>query len=301
MRLALCIKDLDQFNQLADGTIATLDTQLVDRDICEVVENGWVQILPYVSFSHLDVESGNMNFIAYTRPSTGEGESRLQGKFSVGFGGHIDNVSEVYHTETVTNEDGETIYKLTLEDLKQTAICCAVRELEEEVGFNPFEVLQITDDHVNFGLERETDPDDVGKVHLCLSITVNLSLDRFTDFLVKAKANESEIQKLSGMSVDLGKFISSFNIPFALQTLNTQLDEMNAESWTKLVIVTTVGTVISYIQANFSLKDVVDGIVARKKAEADAIASVEEKGSFVPAELPAMVEDQTVVTDAVTV
>lgn len=274
MSKALCFKNLQDFNLLAEGKVPTIDFQMVDRSICEVADSGWIQMLPYVSFSYLDAEEGKLNFAAYRRPGSGEGESRLQGKFSVGFGGHIDLDEEVYHTDKVTTESGDEIYKLTLEDIKSTAITCVVRELKEELGFNPFEVLQINDSNVLFGLEREAEPDEVGSLHLCLSIKVNLDAERFTDLLTKATPNEAEIEDFRGMAVDIKSYITSFNIPMAANSLVGNLDEIGAESWTKLVILSTITVLVAFIQYNFNLKDVIDTI-GKKAEDAEQAARAE--------------------------
>ncbi len=86
MKQALCIPKMDVMESLLRGEIQTVNTKLVPRDVCEVVENGYEQLIPYVIFSTNDIQEGRMKFIQYQRPDTGEGEARLQGKTSVGFG-----------------------------------------------------------------------------------------------------------------------------------------------------------------------------------------------------------------------
>lgn len=291
MRKALCVKNLDSFNQLAEGKIETLEAQLVDRDICECVENGWFQLIPYVSFSHLDVEAGRLNVAAYRRPDTGEGEARLQGDLSVGFGGHIDNDLEVYHTDSYVNEEGQTVYKLTVENIKETAIVCAVRELKEELGFNPFEELQIGDDSVYYGLEREPVPDEVGTVHLCLSIKVNLTGDRFADFFAKAKPNEAEILDLRPISIDLGAMLKTFNMASETQKLVEGLDNLKAESWSKLVVLSTLATVAVFVRENFNMATVFNEVQKQREEQARLAAKEEADRQ---AAYPAVVTDTEV-------
>ena len=295
IRKALCVRDLEQFNLLADGKIEALQAQLVDRAVCECVENGWVQILPYVSFSHLDVEGGTLNFVSYRRPDQGDGEERLKGSLSVGFGGHIDNEDEVYHTEIVEGEDGEKIFMMSIEDIKQTAIVCAVRELKEELGFNPFEELEIGDDHVFFGLEREDEPDDVGKVHLCLSIKVNLTAERYRDFFVKAKPDETEVLDLRPITVDMNRYVSSFNVAVETKKVLEQFESLHTESWSRLVIISTIATLVLYLRENFRIKDVIDASMARQKQaqqEQEAKEEQEQKQAQ-----PELTTDPAVVTD----
>ena len=108
----------------------------------------FMQIIPYII-----VRKGN-KFVSYTRTPKG-GEARLQGKTSVGLGGHIDLADA--RLNPCTNQV----------DLQRTVEYALQRELEEEVpGINV--------DNVQFvGLLTDVS-DAVGKVHIGLVVACDL-------------------------------------------------------------------------------------------------------------------------------
>lgn len=266
-KVALCVKDLNDFNRASDGEIETIEMEFVDRDICEKVDGGYVQIIPYVCFSYLDQESGRLNLVSYRRPSTGEGEARLQGNTSFGFGGHIDTEDDLYFTSIEKREDGRVVYHMSVEDVKRTALQCAVRELTEELGFNPIEELEIPTETIRFSLEREQEPDEVGQVHLCVSVMVVLDQKRYADFFEKAKdANEEEIEGLASVAVDVGRFMGSFNVKEAMQHLTDQLEtELKLEKWSTMVVTFMLTQIVEFFQSNWDFPSVMALMLARRQ------------------------------------
>lgn len=82
-------------------------------------DDRFLQLLPYCLILH-----ANSGLVAgYHRPGKGEGESRLQGAFSIGFGGHIEI------------PDFRGSRKKTIGELLLRA---AEREIEEEVRIGPY-------------------------------------------------------------------------------------------------------------------------------------------------------------------
>lgn len=285
MKQALCLKDLNDFNRLSDGEIQTIDFQFVDRQICETPANGFFQLIPYVTFSYLDMPKGKLNYIIYRRPSKGEGEARLQGNTSLGFGGHIDSVEDLSFTESSTNEDGTVIYRMSLDDIKNTCMTCAKRELTEEVGFDPFLVLDITNENITFNLEREQEPDEVGQVHVCISMKVNLDEPRFAGFLEKAKAEETEIEELKTVAVDAGRFLASFNVEAAITHMNKQLEgELQMEKWSILVVNSMLTQLVDFMQINWDLKAVMDALIANMNEKATQAEDTEAQTNLLPIE-----------------
>lgn len=82
-------------------------------------DEGYRQLLPYLLVRQTG-KDGVRRFLAYQRASGG-GESRLTGKVSVGFGGHIDATSVVF------NALNSTI------NLRRTLVGSAARERDEEL------------------------------------------------------------------------------------------------------------------------------------------------------------------------
>lgn len=269
---ALCVKDINDFNRISDGEIETIDFEFVDREICEKVDGGFVQIIPYVTFSYLDSDNGRLNMVSYRRPSSGEGEERLQGNSSFGFGGHIDSVDDLYFTESVKQEEGGVIYRMTVDDIKRTAMTCARRELKEELGFDPIEELEIPVEAMRFGLEREQEPDEVGQVHLCISMMVSLDQKRFVDFFEKAKDhNDKEVEGLTSVAIDVGRFMASFNVKEATEHLIAQLEsELKLEKWSVLVITFMLAQLVEFFQVNWDFASVMKLMMERRQAQLTA-------------------------------
>lgn len=269
---ALCVKDINDFNRISDGEIETIDFEFVDREICEKVDGGFVQIIPYVTFSYLDSDNGRLNMVSYRRPSSGEGEERLQGNSSFGFGGHIDSVDDLYFTESVKQEEGGVIYRMTVDDIKRTAMTCARRELKEELGFDPIEELEIPVEAMRSGLEREQEPDEVGQVHLCISMMVSLDQKRFVDFFEKAKDhNDKEVEGLTSVAIDVGRFMASFNVKEATEHLIAQLEsELKLEKWSVLVITFMLAQLVEFFQVNWDFASVMKLMMERRQAQLTA-------------------------------
>jgi predicted NUDIX family phosphoesterase len=106
-----------------------------ERDEVET-DFSYKQLIPYVIFSNGD------NVFVYQRSSTSD-ESRLRKKYSIGIGGHIDDVDQ-----------GNSIL-----DIVHNAM---LREVEEEIGI-PTTINQYT----LFGFINDN-ADDVGRVHFGL-------------------------------------------------------------------------------------------------------------------------------------
>lgn len=83
------------------------------------------QFIPYVSIWGTD-----NTVLVYRRPGKGEGESRLQGQRSIGFGGHVDQPD--YAAQGLPTPDVRI-------DPVSHLHGAMVRELQEEAGAHPFE------------------------------------------------------------------------------------------------------------------------------------------------------------------
>lgn len=117
VKKALCVNQ-----NVGNMPMSHWPTFLVDRAVCdskESIDTSVLQLLPYVTlFRQGNVnegeQAGSLYVLAYERAS-GSGESRLIGKSSIGFGGHIDKEVEFSILNTVVEE--------------------ASRELNEELGY----------------------------------------------------------------------------------------------------------------------------------------------------------------------
>ena len=89
------------------------------------------QLIPYVVFRHTD-PAGNVTLFHYTRGS-GQGETRLRQKVSVGVGGHISSVNDVGETY----EEGmrrELAEEVAVDTQYQATVAGMINDDETEVG-----------------------------------------------------------------------------------------------------------------------------------------------------------------------
>ena len=108
------------------------------------------QLLPYVMVTDKN-ELGETRYAVYRRTKT-VGESRLVGKASIGFGGHVD----LADVETYPGYP-------SVVNLSETLDLASIRELEEEVDFSEGSYYS----REPFGLLVD-DSDEVGRCHLGL-------------------------------------------------------------------------------------------------------------------------------------
>lgn len=127
----------------------------------EWLENdpGHRQIIPYVMVRRTDAD-GTTRYLAYQRTSK-VGESRLAGKVSIGFGGHID-ISDVWMSAPSLP---------FIIDVEQTVLRAAYRECGEELKLStPMNLLA----HLEYGNAFIVRNDGVNAVHLGVVMFLNL-------------------------------------------------------------------------------------------------------------------------------
>lgn len=138
--------------------VGPAEISFVPRSECEK-DPRWLQIVPYTVVARPDHSGDGIlkwQILDYHRPNSG-GESRLYGKASIGFGGHINPI-----------DSGEW-YLSSSPSVMTYVINCASRELEEELGVDECSVQ---------GLGWLMDPTtDVGLVHVGAVVLVVLPKD----------------------------------------------------------------------------------------------------------------------------
>lgn len=133
-------QDLSEYLQSDPGKIASF----IDRDLVEEDEN-WLQIIPYITFI------SNESVLTYRRAGS---EKRLDGKVSIGIGGHVN-----------IDDDPDHPFLAFLQG--------AAREIKEEVGMDmPLDPLK---DRIAGLIYDPSNP--VGRVHLGVSIIIRVPED----------------------------------------------------------------------------------------------------------------------------
>lgn len=170
-KLALSVS----LEQLKSRPMEQWDTFLQDRAICDDVNNpdpSIVQIITYGLFIVNDAvassDPATTMFVTYDRPDTGD-ESRLHGKASIGFGGHIGR-------EVQTD-----LFTLIVEEY--------IREVQEELGY----VLPYRDASAAImGAVRQnrfifTPNDAAGSIHIGIVPVIAVSQEQYATFVPNPK------------------------------------------------------------------------------------------------------------------
>lgn len=276
MKKALCVNTYQDLAKLVNNELETVEAKLVDREICEKPENGLQQLIPYVVFYSLDAENGKLKFIQYLRPGQGEGEERLQGKTSIGFGGHIDQETEIVSSEIVLNDDGSTSYKMSLQNIMETAIKAGIREVKEELNIDLLQDIGdvISKNEIAFfhgNLEEE-----VNQVHTGISIPVKLTEEQFMKLKETAVFNEAEIEKLDILGINIDMIVEQMDIT---PTLNHVIEELvtkyNLEQWSTMMFNYLSRKEINDLMSEITYKDIV-ALSYAKQAQKMQQASQEE-------------------------
>lgn len=119
------------------------------------------QVLPYMLVRRPGASPAEDQFLVYQR-GKGTGESRLAGKVSIGFGGHIDANDVLF--------DGGSVL-----DLSGTVLAAAVRELEEELRVVGAARPVILSQALNYANIFLTHDEGVHRVHLGVVMFLDLA------------------------------------------------------------------------------------------------------------------------------
>lgn len=278
---ALCIRSREELKQLATGEVTEITAFMVPRSICENVsdERPYIQLIPYVNFTAMNPQDGQLYFLTYDRPETG-GEERLHRNKSVGFGGHIDDFTDVVGELLGDTEAYEGFsypaVKMDRRQLVRTMFNTAVREVKEEIGIDLTE-MGLTYENIHITLVRDDDPGDVEKVHECVSIPIDLTPQSLAELKKKLTADEREILNVDIVGIDLNEQHAHGEPAFeALGNLLKQ--EQNFERWSVLVIMERVKALMNFVRNYTTFRDVF------KAAELNFTRVLEEQRKAVEAE-----------------
>lgn len=174
----------------------------------------YLQIIPYVMVARADsvANTSDLKFLTYYRPVTG-GESRLHGKATIGYGGHIDLNDIVCDENSVIN-------------LKDTILTSMRREIFEELGIGSEDLGGVV-----MGYRAITDTGGgVSSVHLGIAFIVTLKseCEILPEALEIDYAGEYSAYDLAELS---GEEISN---PIVMENWSKLLvEEMNSDSTLK--------------------------------------------------------------------
>lgn len=268
-KFALCVNNPEDIQKAVAGELETIGFTMVDRAICELPENEYHQVIPYVVFYSVHPEEGRVEILQYLRASkTPEGEDvtekRLAGSSSVGFGGHIDNEDDIVFTSKSVNKKGEVTYELTVDQVVETVSKTGYREVDEELGYNVREVVpyEILPESLLFFKGKEQN--DVNKVHLAFGCLVGLEEDQFTLLKESAKPEPSEIEQLGILGINYGDILSSFNVNQEVAKITDELSNNNAlEDWSCVMVETITLGLCQRVSLSLDWKSILEAHVSR--------------------------------------
>ncbi len=283
MTKVLCVSKEDYSKQVEEsknGVATELHkVRFVERDICEKQENGWLQYVPYMTVYVNDSSSGKVAFLVYNRPDKGEGESRLKGKASIGFGGHVEEQDYLSFMNVGLEEEDkitsvpEGDIELTKHALTGIIAHCADRELKEEIGFSLTElVTDLTNepkiDLVVRQILDENDTSGVNEVHLCCSSLLEVSPTVFHSVLTKNEEDNPEVEKLSYTEINYSAILQRFNVEKDVTQASAEIaSELNMELWSKTSLISLLYTRMGEIVSKISYSDLFIAYVNALAAE----------------------------------
>ena len=309
MKRALCVNSMEDIGALIRGEAETIDSCLVTRDICEDPNNKFLQIIPYVVFYTQRHAEGKLLFAHYKRAAKGT-EERLQSKSSIGFGGHIDVLEEIKCVTSYVAEDTTTHFTMSRQDLIDTCLAAAKREVTEELGGDILAAIgtQLDFNEAAFFMGDQREP--VNQVHVGLGLPVRLTNEQFDKFFAEAKITPEEIEALAPMTVNIRHVVEEMDVSATYAKIAQQLVQQHGfEDWSVRILDYIIRKEIFLILRNIGYDDLYRIAVAKDQAQqaelaaqqqmqesaetisADATAVAE---ALVPADAPAVIEGEVV-------
>lgn len=302
MKRALCINSFEEISALIRDESETIDSSLVLRDICEDPNNKFLQIIPYVTFFTTIPVEGKVVFAQYKRAANGS-EDRLLSKTSVGFGGHIDQEHEIKFQTSTVAEDTAIHYVMTKQDLIDTCIASAKRELIEELGSDVLTAIGADLDFNESAFFMGSQHDPVNQVHLGLSFPVKLTAEQFDKLMEISKVNPEEIEVMDKMTANIRHIVEEMDVSATNGKIMQQLvQQYGVEDWSVRVFDFIVRKEIFIILKDINYDDLYRLSIAKEQArQAEQAQLADATQATAETATPAVVEDEAVevVTHAV--
>lgn len=269
MKRALCINSMEDISNLIRGESETIDSSFVDRVICEEPNNKFLQIIPYVTFYTSEPQDGKIKFVQYLRTASG-GDDRLLSKTSIGFGGHIDQLSDIKASHATTAEDGTEHFVMTKQELVETMFIAAKRELVEELGVDVCNILGTEMDFNETAFFLGDQSEEVNQVHVGLSIPIKLTHGQYIRLFEIIKFNKEEIDNVSEMTLNIRHVVEEMDITMTLNKIINELKHKhNLEDWSCRVFDYISRKEIFVILKNVNYDDLYN--IAKTKEDASKI------------------------------
>ena len=284
MKRALCVNSFEEISALVRGEAETIDSCFVAREICEDPNNKFLQVIPYVTFYTPNHAEGKIVFAQYKRAAQGS-EDRLLSKTSIGFGGHIDQLSDIKATSAHTAEDTTEHFVMSKQDLVDTCVTAAKRELLEELGVDVLGILGVDLDFNESAFFMGDTRDPVNQVHLGLSFPVKLTAEQFAKLMEVVQINKDEIELMDKMTANIRHIVEEMDVSATNGKIMNQLVQQHGmEDWSVRVFDFIVRKEIFVILKDVNYDDLYRLAVAKqqaREAEAAQLAAQQQQAETV--------------------
>lgn len=299
MKRALCVNSMEDIGALIRGEAETIDSCLVTREICEDPNNKFLQVIPYVVFYTPRHADGKLLFAHYKRAAKGT-EERLQSKSSIGFGGHIDVLEEIKCASSYVAEDTTTHFTMSKQDLIDTCLAAANREVTEELGGDVLTAIgaQLDFNEAAFFMGDLREP--VNQVHVGLGLPVRLTNEQFDKLFAEAKITPEEIEALAPMTLNIRHVVEEMDVSATYAKIAQQLVQQHGfEDWSVRILDYILRKEIFLILHDVGYDDLYRLAVAKQQArEAEAATQLQMQQSSETISADAAVVEQALVPSA---
>jgi predicted NUDIX family phosphoesterase len=266
MKQALCVASFEELNTLVTNKDSQVEAKMFTLEDGALPEGGLQQIVPYVSFFAVDVEEGKLMVIQYQHNSEGEGEERVSGKTSIGFSGSIKE-EDIVTGMTTQEDDGTKSYAMSLQNLVETGVKAAGREIKEQLGVD-LDGMNVAASKAESAFFTGDMSDEYSQSSIGLSIQVQVTPEKFLELKNAFVIKPEQIEQLDVLGVNLPAIVEEMDVT---RTLNLIIDDLREkhglEDWSCRIFNYITRKVIDSILRSVTYKDLI-AIVQTKAAMA---------------------------------
>ena len=267
---ALCVKSYADLQALVAGQVPTIEATLVEQDVANNVENGLQQLMPYVVFYNMDIPAGKLKFIQFLRPGkVVEGSEELtQGTTSIGFDKAISDAAAVVATETITNEAGDTMFVMSLQNIMDTAVSNGLNDVLSMTGIDLPATLgaQFIDQKQIAFFNSDVNLDDM-KVRTGIALPIPVSAEQFEVLRTTAVFKPEEIEKLDTLGINIDMIVERMDVtPTINDVVNELVGKYNLEPWSTMMFNYIARKELYEMLKDISYNDIVALVHAKRAA-----------------------------------
>lgn len=207
----LCITDINDIKELFDLSDydfisnGKVNVKYVEHDICEVSENGYLQVIPFVVFYNVDAKSGYIRFIKFN----------LLNNATIGIENHINSKYKKYlraNSQLTIKE----LLELAFAASKDVIIDIFGKKLVNKLNLS----LQIKDCAFFIGNNNV----EYNRTHIGVNIPILLTEKQFNMLLTQGNINSDELYSIESLDINLAPVLENFNIVYDLHIIASEFN-----------------------------------------------------------------------------